>query len=109
MDLKARHFNCVIQLWNIADVPDGFGGSTIQTTKVADLFARRKELKQNPFLNDGLNIQQQMYRFTIRSRQITSGMFIIYQGFKYDIKDKHVTQLQTQIELDCVNTGFINE
>lgn len=99
----------MIQLWNIEDVPDGFGGSTIQTAKITDLFARRKELKQNPFLADGQNIQQQMYRFTIRSRQITSGMFIIYQGFRYDIKDKHTTQLQTQIELDCVNTGFVNE
>lgn len=104
--IKARAFNCIIELWETQEVADGFGGFTVEGVKVADLYARREELKRNPFLDNGQNITQQVYRFYIRNRHITSGMYIVYSGMRYDIRDRHFTQLQTQIGLDCVNTGF---
>lgn len=107
MDLKARKFNCIIELWDIQSISDGFGGNTTQPVKVADMYARREELKRNPFLDNGQNITQQLYRFTIRQRHITSGMYLVYSGQRYDINDRHFTQLQSQIALDCINTGFV--
>lgn len=106
MDLKARSFNCIIEIWETQETADGFGGLTVSGVKVADVYARREELKRNPFLDNGQNITQQMYRFRIRNRHLTSGMYIVYKGRRYDIRDRHFTQLQTQIALDCVNTGF---
>jgi len=109
LDLKARAFNCIIELWETEETADGFGGLTISGVKVADVYARREELKRNPYLENGQNITQQVYRFHIRSRRIVSGMFIVYKGLRYDINDRHFTQLQTQIVLDCINTGFFTQ
>jgi len=106
LDLKARKYNTKIKLYTTASAPDGYGGRTTTTQELAEVYARRENYKKNPFFTDGLKIDQKKVVFYIRNYHITSDMFVVYKGFKYDIEDIDYTQLQSQMKLICVNTGF---
>lgn len=106
MDLKARKYNTRIKLYDTVSTPDGFGGNTTTFAEVAQVFARRSNYKVNPYFTEGLKLDQERALFQIRRYDLTSSMFVVYDGLKYDIEHIDRTQLQGQMILRCVNTGF---
>jgi hypothetical protein len=106
--LLARSFNCIVQLWEAVNVPDGFGGYTVNEVLVGDIFARRIEARANNYSVVAGVIDKYDQSFVIRKRNIdTSVNFIVYNDYKYTILSLEGTQLETQIKLNCVNTNTL--
>lgn len=105
--LLARKYNAVIELWEALNVPDGFGGTTIEEKIVGNLYARREQPRSVNYDVNGLVFDKADIAFIIRKREINTKVnFIVYSGFKYTILNFEPTQLETQIKINCVSTNI---
>jgi hypothetical protein len=106
--LLARSFNCIVELWEAVNVPDGFGGVTVNEVLIGEIFARRIEARADNYNVGAGVIDKYDQSFVIRKRNIdTTVNFIVYNDYKYTILSLEATQLETQIKLNCVNTNTL--
>jgi hypothetical protein len=106
--IEARKYNCMIELWETVNTPDGFGGGTSTNNLIGDIYARRIENRGSNYDVVAKTFDKFDQAFIIRSREIdTTKNFIIFKDYKYTILDVEGTQLQTQMRLNCVNTNTL--
>ena len=106
--IQARGYNCLIELWETVNTPDGFGGVTSTDNLIGDIYARRVESRGSNYDVVAKTFDKYDQSFIIRARSIdTTKNFIVYQDYKYTILNVEGTQMQTQIRLDCVNTNTL--
>ncbi len=102
MGLKARKYNTKVKILRPQKIFDGYSGYTTENVLVAEVFARKQDVKTNPYIEAGAD--EKNVNFTIRKRFLDAGDFIVWKGFKYVIKDKVFNQLSTEIRLTCTAT-----
>lgn len=102
--IEARKYNCLIELWKVSKVSDGYGGSTVDNEKITDIYARRIEARASNYNTGGQVYDKFDQSFIIRKRDIESNVnFVIYNGYQYTIQNIELTQLESQIRINCVN------
>lgn len=106
--ILSRGFNCLIELWETATEPDGYGGLTTIENLVGEIYARRIESRGQNYDVAAGTIDKFDQSFIIRKREIdTTVNFIVYNQYKYTILTVDGTQMETQIKLNCVNTNTL--
>ena len=101
--IDARKFDTVIELWETENVPDGFGGSTSNDTKIKDLFARFELPKFSNFNSEQTSVDKVDAHFYIREIAIDTNVnFIVYKSNRYLIQSFEQTHLKSQIKIKCV-------
>ncbi len=87
--MSARRFNKRIEIYEISDVADGYGGNTVTSTLLATVWAFIRSVKSINLEDYGLDATQLAVKITVRHRadiDYESGNhFIKYQGNEYTI------------------------
>ena len=108
--IEARKYNCLIELWKVSKVADGYGGFTMENELIGDIYARRIEPRASNYNSGGQVFDKYDQSFIIRKREIDSNVnFIIYNSYQYTIQNIELTQLQTQIRINCVNPKALKQ
>lgn len=106
--IKSRGFNCLIELWEVSNAPDGAGGLITSESLVGEIFARRMDASGSNYNKEGASIDKFDASFIIRKTTIDSTVnFIVYGGYKYTILSMNGTQMESQIKLNCINTNTL--
>lgn len=108
--IEARRYNCLIELWEVSKVADGYGGNTVENEKITDIYARRIEPRAVNYNTGGQVFDKYDQSFIIRKREIDSNVnYIVYNGYQYTIQNIELTQLETQIRINCVNPRALKQ
>lgn len=101
MTRKSRTLNRKIELWQTNKIFDNFSGSTIDKTKVKDIWARVENISYQNYDSIGASINRNDRRVIARDKLDTNVNFFIIDGQEYQINSADVNYKKTQYEYIC--------
>ena len=107
MTRLSRTFFRQIELWESVKVSDGFGGSTIQTNFVANIWANVRDNVVRNYDNIGASQNKVEKLITVRYQGLnTNTNFFVINQQAYQINDFVENYKQNQFECFCEATNF---